>query len=67
MKATIKLEVKDRKQARAIRLALQDPEVLAYVTVLGILIPLPSDRARKRVLDFVWDSMEEAKQQQAST
>lgn len=57
MKATI--TVKDRKEADAIRAALDDPVVRAQVVVVGTLKSLPSDRARQRVLAFVQDSLDE--------
>jgi hypothetical protein len=57
MKATI--EVKDRKEADYIRAALDDPVMRAQVVILGALTKLPSDRARKRVLQYVMDYFEE--------
>jgi hypothetical protein len=55
------IEVKDRKEADAIRTALDDPVVRAQVVIVGTLKALPSDRARARVLAFVQDSLDEAK------
>jgi hypothetical protein len=57
MKATI--EVKDRKEAGYIRAALDDPAMRAQVVMVGALSSLPSDRARKRVLQYVIDYFEE--------
>jgi hypothetical protein len=57
MKALI--EVKDRKEADAIRTGLEDPSVRAFVVVTGVLKMLPSDRARRRVLQFVIDKLDE--------
>lgn len=57
MKATI--TVKDRKEADAIRAALAEEETRAQVVVLGMLLSLPSDRARARVLAFVRDHLDE--------
>jgi hypothetical protein len=57
MKVTI--EVADRKEADAIRQGLLNPEVRAFVKVMGVLAGLPSDRARERVLRFVDDKCEE--------
>jgi hypothetical protein len=57
MKATI--EVNDRKEANAIRTGLEDPTTRAFVIVMGELSKLPSDRARRRVLDFVRDYFDE--------
>jgi hypothetical protein len=39
--------------------AFEDPNVRAFVKVMGILRVLPSDRARQRVLSFVTDSLAE--------
>jgi len=57
MKATV--EVKDRKEADYIRSALDDPVMRAQVVVLGALRKLPSDRSRKRVLQYVADYFDE--------
>ncbi|HMF27591.1 MAG TPA: hypothetical protein VKE42_02400 [Candidatus Cybelea sp.] len=57
MKATI--EVKDRKEADAIRIGLDDPTIRAFVVMMGVLKELPSDRARKRVLQYIADYFEE--------
>jgi len=57
MKANI--EVKDRREAEYIRSGLDDPVTRAQVVVLGALRSLPSDRARKRVLQFVTDYFDE--------
>lgn len=56
MKANI--EVSDRKEADAIRTGLDDPAVRAFVVVMGILLPL-SERARRRVLTYVTDRLDE--------
>ena len=53
MKASI--DVKNRDEAAQIQTALADPTVRAFVLIMGALIPLPSDRARERVLRFVED------------
>lgn len=55
MRAHIILEVKTRQEARAIREGLKHPDVRAFVTVVGNLASLPTDRARTRVLAFVKD------------
>jgi hypothetical protein len=57
MKATI--EVSDRKEADAIRAGLEDPAVRAFVVIMGALLTLPSERARKRVLQYVLDYFDE--------
>src|SRR5262245_11057352 len=57
MKATI--EVRDRKEAEAIKAGLADPAVRAFAAVMGVLSQLPSDRARARVMHFVTDCLDE--------
>jgi hypothetical protein len=56
MKATI--EVKDKKEAEAIRVGLVDPSVRAFVVILGVLNAL-TPRARTRVMSYVKDRLEE--------
>jgi hypothetical protein len=58
MKTTI--DVANRKEAEQIRRGLTDPQVRAFVKVMGTLLDLPSDRARERVLRFVDDQLDEA-------
>jgi hypothetical protein len=58
MKTTI--DVATRKEGEQIRRGLADPEVRAFVKVMGELLALPSDRARERVLRFVDDHLDEA-------
>ena len=57
MKTTI--EVTNRAEGEQIRRALTDPQVRAFVLVMGALVTLPSDRARERVLRFVDDQLAE--------
>lgn len=57
MKANI--EVASRAEADSIKAGLTDPVVRAYVNVIGILMQLPSDRARARVLAYVQDKLAE--------
>jgi hypothetical protein len=57
MKATI--EVSDRKEADTIRSGLADPAVRAFVIVMGALQNLPTERARRRVLTYVQDYLDE--------
>jgi hypothetical protein len=57
MKTTI--DVASRQEAAQIRRGLADPEVRAFVQVMGELLALPSDRARARVLRFVDDHLDE--------
>lgn len=52
------IEVKDRREGDAIRTALDDPTTRAMVICVGLLMPL-SERARKRVLNFVMDKLED--------
>ena len=57
MKRTI--EVENTKEAVLIRDGLSDPTVLAFVKCMGALKTLPSDRARRRVIEFASDKFEE--------
>jgi hypothetical protein len=57
MKATI--EVESREEAAQIRAALEDPTVRAFVRVMGTLQALPSDRSRRRVMQYVGDLFDE--------
>jgi hypothetical protein len=54
-----KIEVQTRREGEQIRRALEDPQVRAFVLVMGTLRALPSDRARERVLRFVDDKLAE--------
>jgi hypothetical protein len=49
----VRLEVKDRNEGDAISRALDDPEMRAYIVTMGILMELPDDAARVRVLQCV--------------
>jgi hypothetical protein len=49
------IEVKDRKEGETIRRGLAQPDVRAFVLVMGTLSQLPNDRARARVLQYVSD------------
>lgn len=62
MKTTI--EVKDRKEADAIKTALEDPTTRAFVVVVGTLLPL-TIRERKRVMTFVADKLEDEQQSES--
>lgn len=57
MKTTI--DVVNRAEGEQIRRALSDPQVRAFVKVMGTLQALPSARARERVLRFVDDKFDE--------
>jgi hypothetical protein len=52
-------DVKDRKEADQIRRALDEPDVRAFVVVMGALLALPTDRARVRCLQWVADRIDE--------
>ena len=54
-----RIEVKDRDEAKLIKQGLKDEKTRALVKVMGALMPLPSDRARSRVLHFVADKLAE--------
>jgi hypothetical protein len=53
------ITVSDRKEGDAIRTGLEDPAVRAFIVIMGALLTLPSDRARRRVLVYVKDRIEE--------
>ena len=55
----VAIEVKNRREAEAVRSAMEHKETRALVLVLGHLLRLKSDRARARVLNFVYDSLDE--------
>lgn len=63
MKATI--EVESREEARQIRAALEDTTVRAFVRVMGVLQSLPTDRSRRRVMEYVADRFEEDREGQS--
>lgn len=54
----IMLDVKDAAEATAIKTAMQDDVTRAFVVIVGTLMQLPTDRARRRVLRFVTDQVE---------
>jgi hypothetical protein len=47
--------VRDRAEAHAIQTGLADPTVRAFVVVTGVLLELPTDRARARLLTYIAD------------
>jgi hypothetical protein len=57
MKTTI--DVATRAEGHQIRRALADPQVRAFVRVMGTLAALPSDRARAYVLRLIDDHFAE--------
>lgn len=56
----VAVEVKDRKEADAVRLAMEDPAMRAFVVVVGTLMSLPTDKARQRVMSYVEDHLRDA-------
>lgn len=56
----IKVEVfaKDEREAEAIRRAMQESDVRAFVIIVGTLLPM-STRARERILDFTADYLDD--------
>ena len=53
------IEVTSREEADQIRAGLDMPDVRVFVRVMGVLAGLPSDRARRRVLSYVADRVDE--------
>jgi len=53
------VEVLNRREAAALQRAMADPTVRAFVLIMGALLELPSDRARRRVLEFAIDKSSE--------
>lgn len=51
------IAVADADEAKQLRAGLSDPEVRAFVRLVGILNALPSNRAKRRVLTFVDDAV----------
>lgn len=56
---TTRIAVKDGREAQAVRVAMADPQVRAFVVVMGTLLQLKTDAARRRVLTFVADQCAE--------
>lgn len=61
MRLLIHVDVKSLKQAKAIERALQQPDVKAYATAIGVLDREHDDPARDRALSFVQDYFAQAK------
>lgn len=55
----VSIECKDRYEADAIRRAMGHPTTRATVLVTGILLGLPTDRARARTINYTWDKVQE--------
>jgi hypothetical protein len=60
MKASI--VVADRKEAALIIAGLSDPVTRAVVKIVGALQPLPTDKARRRVLRWAAEKLEEERE-----
>ena len=50
----VSITVNNRSEAQAVRRAMDDPAVRAFVLVSGALLTLPSQAARARVLNHVY-------------
>jgi hypothetical protein len=61
MKAKIEIDVDSEQQADAIKAALTDPEMRAFAVVVGLLLP-HTPRARRRILMFVEDQLDELRE-----
>ena len=64
MKTTIR--VKNRAEGEAIRRGLDDPSTRVFVQVMGLLLELPSDRARARVVGYMADRLVEHEDAEAT-
>lgn len=53
------IDVANEAEAEAVRRAMADPEIRALVLVSGMLLALPSQRARTRALTYVRDLVDE--------
>jgi DUF1009 family protein len=54
-----RIEVKNHKEAVAIKRALDDKETRALVLVIGYILAVEGNRGRQRVLEYVADVLEE--------
>jgi hypothetical protein len=57
----VSIEVKNKREAEAVKRAMADEAIHTTVVVCGALLQLSSDRARARVLNFVADHLDEEK------
>ena len=55
----VNVQANTEDEARAIEVALGDPTTRAFVLVMGALLQLPTDRARRRVLRWAADKIDE--------
>lgn len=53
------IEVSDRKEAKLIRLGLNDRQTRTLVKIMGALATLPSDRRRIAALTYVKEYLDE--------
>ena len=56
----VAIEVSTLREGDAMRLALDDPEIRALVVMKGVLLDLPSEQVRLRVLKVLFDGVSEA-------
>lgn len=61
------IEVTNRREAAALHRAMADPTVRAFVLIMGELLALPTDRARRRVLTYVMDKATELEDDEPRT
>ncbi|MEN3329098.1 MAG: hypothetical protein V7638_3905 [Acidobacteriota bacterium] len=66
MVAQIEIEVMNQTEAEAIQRALEQPDVLAYVKIVGLLLPM-GQRARERILRYAVDVVGEQQQEASNT
>ena len=52
-------EVADADEAAQIRAGLEQPDVRAFVRIMGIFACLPTNRAKRRVLTYVMDRVDD--------
>jgi hypothetical protein len=55
----VAIEVKNRDEATALKVAMGDPATRAFTLVMGTLLQLPTGRSRRRVLEFAIDHLGE--------
>ena len=62
----VAVECANRKEAEAIRIAMADDEVHAFVLIVGTLLPF-TGRARARILHFIADEVNDPNNAMRST
>jgi len=60
----ISITVADQDEGEQIRQGLEIADVRAFVKIMAVLDPLPTDRARARILQFFADHYDEERQRQ---